>query len=471
MGTHNSSRQRNSNSTTTGYVTINPTSDLIKCTQPFRVEGRTTWYVKISVRSSRTERWRHLKRSTGVLIGSTASKKAARIAAIQMLANFQVEHDPTASRKLSTFLAAYIQECEARNLSKQYLTQVRAAATALLKAIDGGTLLTHIKVSTLRSFFNSVRSASVALSYYRCLHAAFARAVVDGDLDHNPFVRADKRALKERLNPRPRGIMRPEQIFAIHAAMPRGTYLDRLSASLMLVLFGEGVRRSEACFLKVEDFDTGTMRVSIRPKPEYRLKNRASAATIPLTSPAERAFRDQLQNRDQHPNESVRTSAWLFCNERGEHYHPDSITKAVLKRVRSVCESLGLKIDGMDLHSFRHSTPQNLVEGGINPALVSRMIRHSSLQTTLSTYHKNSDSSVPMDPIIDRMRTWDLQRLHISSLLRFVFVEDGSSSEFMIEVKSNVRRANGNRSMRSLYSLLGFDTSSPRSGGWPHATN
>lgn len=130
---------------------------------------------------------------------------------------------------------------------------------------------------------------------------------------------------------------------------------------------------------------------------QHKLKTEASTADIPITEHATIALRVLSRSKMLHPNSEVRTSPFVVCNFRGEHYHPDSLTKQVLIRVKRACKALGINSDGVDLHSLRHSLIQHLIDSGAEPVVVSKFARHANLSTTFGAYHKLKDTKSNYD--------------------------------------------------------------------------
>jgi integrase len=65
--------------------------------------------------------------------------------------------------------------------------------------------------------------------------------------------------------------------------------------------------------------------------------------------------------------------------------HVFNITSNVRNSFASACEIAGIKhggIDGLTLHSLRHTAATRLVKSGMNPQLAGRLLGHSQPQTT-----------------------------------------------------------------------------------------
>jgi integrase len=78
-------------------------------------------------------------------------------------------------------------------------------------------------------------------------------------------------------------------------------------------------------------------------------------------------------------------TALYEASTRDAYTHVFSVTDNVRKSFASVCKVAGIKhggIDGLTLHSLRHTAATRLVQSGLNPQLAGRLLGHSQPQTT-----------------------------------------------------------------------------------------
>lgn len=170
--------------------------------------------------------------------------------------------------------------------------------------------------------------------------------------------------------------------------------------TISFYIYGTAFRRREGCYLENKNVDFKEKTISVRSTEEHKLKTDASSSDIPMTDHATIALKDQIKNKMGHQKEVVRRSTYIFCNFRGEHYYPATLTKQVIKRVKAVCKDLGINSSGVDLHSMRHSLIQHLIDSGAEPVTVSKFARHANLSTTLSAYHKMSDTKTKFESVL-----------------------------------------------------------------------
>src|SRR5579872_1777150 len=382
------------------WTSFDLTSKLVRIGRPYIVAARACYYVLLYKTDPATGIESRRKVSTRVRRDSKDSYNKACAAALQILAEAQSNFDPSAPMRLLAFFENYIAESEAKGLSRSYLQQIRSAFRALMLHVGNGCLITQVSAQQLRMFLFGQKSGSMALSHYRALRAGFEVARRDGKIVSNPFDQVDLKALRKKFTPRPRGILLPEQVVRIYTALPKESYMDRLIASFMLFLFGSACRRSEGCFLLKTAIDWERRSIRIAPTAKNKLKTASSAGEIPITKYSAIALREQHLNRQSHLNAKIQESQWVFCNEQGEPYRPASLTKVAHKRLMAICEQLGINSEGIDLHSMRHSLSQILIDQNSETSVVSKLLRHGSIATTLSTYHKTADVSTKFESVL-----------------------------------------------------------------------
>jgi integrase len=115
-----------------------------------------------------------------------------------------------------------------------------------------------------------------------------------------------------------------------------------------------------------------------------RPKTRSSEASVPLTERAVGALLDQwLRQETVRDNwaEAYQDGDLVFARESGEPLRPDFVTK----RFRALAVAAGLR--PVRLHDLRHGAASLMLFAGVPMAIVSKMLRHSSIGITVDTYH------------------------------------------------------------------------------------
>ena len=97
-----------------------------------------------------------------------------------------------------------------------------------------------------------------------------------------------------------------------------------------------------------------------------------------------------LEVLDEHRNEQDRHRAMfgrdyadnnlIFCQPGGQHYSPDRLGARVAELMR------GVGLNGVSLHSLRHSHASILLSKGVPVSVVAQRLGHADQNITLSIY-------------------------------------------------------------------------------------
>jgi integrase/recombinase XerC len=241
--------------------------------------------------------------------------------------------------------------------------EVRRHLAALFGANDATTI--GKKLSALRTFF-------------RFLHR---RRVIEG----NPAaaVRGPK---KKKALPRALDV---DDAFRLVEAPGRGTRptararstieaaqapaLAARDAALFEVLYGGGLRVSEACGLDLGDVERehGGLIVTIRHGKGGKIR------TVPLGDAAARALAAWQVHRATLPGPTDGRSAALFVNHRGQRLTPRSAQR--LTRAWATASGVTARATP---HALRHSYATHLLDGGVDLRTIQELLGHASLSST-----------------------------------------------------------------------------------------
>lgn len=137
---------------------------------------------------------------------------------------------------------------------------------------------------------------------------------------------------------------------------------------LLELLYGTGVRISEACGLDVSDVDHGRRVVRVLGKGG---RERA----VPYGVPAQRAL-DEWLRRGRPALVAPGSGAALLLGARGGRLNPTTARRIVA----GYAEAAGLPRTSP--HALRHSAATHLLEGGADLRAVQELLGHSSLAST-----------------------------------------------------------------------------------------
>ena len=215
----------------------------------------------------------------------------------------------------------------------------------------------------------SKRSQARLLS---ALRSFFSWCVLEGTVTDNPCDMVDSPKLGRYLP----DVLSVEDVVAIIDSVDVSTWQGRRDRAILEVLYGCGMRVSEAVELKISClyFDEGFVRIIGKGNKE-RL--------VPIGEIAAEAVNAYLDCRPE-PADTASEDI-LFLNRFGRPLSRQSMFKMVRKQaliadVRAVISP----------HTFRHSFATHLVENGADLRVVQEMLGHESITTTEIYTHVDS---------------------------------------------------------------------------------
>lgn len=185
-----------------------------------------------------------------------------------------------------------------------------------------------------------------------------------------------------------------EEVKAVLATCD-GTLGGLRDRALLMTLFYEGLRRSEASKLRYRDIATrkGLLEIKDAKNNPY--------STIRLRPEVKRAIEDylevlnrELERRETKPEDPV-FSSLSRLRSFGQRLAPSSINNIVKARVKQA--GITRRISA---HSWRHSCTTAALQAGVPLHQVQRHLRHKSIQTTLR-YDRERD--VRKNPTLEMM--------------------------------------------------------------------
>jgi len=168
----------------------------------------------------------------------------------------------------------------------------------------------------------------------------------------------------------------PEEVESLLKAPIQQTWFGRRDHLIILLTVQTGVRLSELTGLKREDvvFGPGThIRIIGKGRKER---------SIPLTKRTAAAVKAWLQEPID--------SQFLFPNARGGRLSADSVQALLKKHVATAnerCPSLAQK--HVTFHCLRHTMAMEMLEAGIDRAMIALWLGHDSVETTQIYLHAN----------------------------------------------------------------------------------
>jgi site-specific recombinase XerD len=150
--------------------------------------------------------------------------------------------------------------------------------------------------------------------------------------------------------------------------VPLGDALGLRDQALLELLYGCGLRASEACSLRARDVDLDGRRVRVTGKGDKQ-------RVVPLGGGALRAVRRYLREGRPQLLGDV-SSQTLFISRRGRPLRPSDVRRALASALRR--EGLPSRSP----HALRHSFATHLLEGGADLLSIQELLGHASVATT-----------------------------------------------------------------------------------------
>ena len=168
-------------------------------------------------------------------------------------------------------------------------------------------------------------------------------------------------------------VLSVEEVTAIIEAAGCRDWKGLRDRAILEVLYGCGLRVSEACNLKVSDifWNDGFVRVVGKGDKER---------IVPMGEMAADAVRAYLGMRPEADDDDI-----LFINSRG-----GSLSRvSIFKMIQSYALKAGIR-KNISPHTFRHSFATHLIENGADLRRVQEMLGHENITTTEIYTHISS---------------------------------------------------------------------------------
>lgn len=147
-----------------------------------------------------------------------------------------------------------------------------------------------------------------------------------------------------------------------------GPIWARRDRAVVYLLLGTGLRLNEATALRIED-------VEVKPrsgKVEVRFGKGGKARTLPLPVQTRKALAEWLEVRPETKDPA------LFISQKGL---AGLSARAMSEVVRQIGEAS--RLTGLHPHTLRHTFAKSLIDEGVGLEVVSAMLGHSNIQTTM----------------------------------------------------------------------------------------
>jgi integrase/recombinase XerD len=226
-----------------------------------------------------------------------------------------------------------------------------------LEKADPDAVISYLSSRKKLSERSQARLLSSLRSFYDWL-------ILEKIIEENPCDKVDMPKLGVYLPT----VLSVEEVEAIIDSVQREDWFGLRDKAILEVLYGCGLRVSEAVELKISGvyLDEGFLRVIGKGNKE-RL--------VPLGEMAGDALRNYLDSRPAPAD--AESDDVLFLNRFGKHFSRVSMFNLVKKQALAA----GITKE-LSPHTFRHSFATHLVENGADLRVVQEMLGHESITTT-----------------------------------------------------------------------------------------
>ncbi len=153
---------------------------------------------------------------------------------------------------------------------------------------------------------------------------------------------------------------------------------------IIQLCYGMGLRVSEIVNIKIEDIDSGTMRVFIS-----RAKGKKDRYVNLPESILEQL---RIYYKAEHPKK------YLFEGKNGDQYSVRSAQSVF----RTAMNKAGI-LKSVGIHSLRHSYATHLLQCGTDISLIQKLMGHQDIKTTLTYTHVTDRDTTTVKSPLDRL--------------------------------------------------------------------
>ncbi len=231
----------------------------------------------------------------------------------------------------------------------------------------------------LATLYDSADPATIGRKL-AALRSLFKYLSCEEEVSHNPAkaVRTPKRSQKLP------SFLSVDDACAVMDAPGKNEYLNKRDNAIAEMLYGSGLRVSEAVGLDIENIDIPNGTAVVLGKGNKQ-------RIVPIGRKAASALETYLEVRNLIPRmkkiSSKADDRALFINRDGRRLS----VRAVQRMVRARGLMVGTK-ESLHPHALRHSCATHLLESGADLRVIQELLGHTSLSTTQKYTHLNIDN-------------------------------------------------------------------------------
>jgi integrase/recombinase XerD len=225
--------------------------------------------------------------------------------------------------------------------------------------------------SVVTAYLDSLRSSPLAASsvnrHWSALRGWCRYLTLEGDIPANPTAGiATVRRAKSLPMP-----LDEIDVIRLLESVAGTTAMDLRDRALLELLYGTGVRVSEAVGIELQHLDFDESLIVVTGKGDKQ-------RLVPMGRTLTQVLRTYLANAGRPRLVTGRSKAYLFLN----HYGGPLTRQGVAVIIRRRALAIGIPNGAISAHVFRHSCATHMLEHGADIRVVQELLGHASIATT-----------------------------------------------------------------------------------------
>jgi len=167
-----------------------------------------------------------------------------------------------------------------------------------------------------------------------------------------------------------------------------GVVRDVQKRTMLVTIYGLGLRHSEALALRAEDIDSDRLMAWVRDAKGRR--DRIVTLPRPLLS--------RLRQHWKHHRPKVASDHLFVSAKTGAPPDPTGLQKTIIAARRDAALEKRATI-----HTLRHSYATHLLESGVSLAMIQKLLGHRAMKTTMVYLHVTQTTGAQVQDVVDRL--------------------------------------------------------------------